>query len=99
LISAQKRDTRAILLKTTLVHVSYIQNTQIRGETISKVFRKVDTFWTYQWDLTSLQKSSQEELIDYKTRRQEKMRATRGMQNNSGAFMRRRSMAIENNEL
>jgi hypothetical protein len=32
-ISAQKQDTRAILLKTALVHVSCIQNTQIRGET------------------------------------------------------------------
>src|SRR5215217_4647223 len=47
-ISAQKRDTRAILLKTTLVRVSCIQNTQIRGKTIAKVFGKVDTFWTYQ---------------------------------------------------
>jgi hypothetical protein len=47
-ISAQKRDTRAILLKTALVHVSYIQNTQIRGKTTVKGFGKVDTFWTYQ---------------------------------------------------
>jgi hypothetical protein len=47
-ISAQKRDTRAILLKTTLVYVSCIQNTQIRGEITAKVFGKVDTFWTYQ---------------------------------------------------
>ena len=47
-ISAQKRDTRAILLKTALVRVSCIQNTQIRGKTIAKVFGKVDTFWTYQ---------------------------------------------------
>jgi hypothetical protein len=47
-ISAQKRDTRAILLKTALVHVRCIQKTQIRGETIAKVFGKVDTFWTYQ---------------------------------------------------
>jgi hypothetical protein len=47
-ISAQKRDTRAILLKTALVRVSCIQNTQIRGETLAKVFGKVDTFWTYQ---------------------------------------------------
>jgi hypothetical protein len=47
-ISAQKRDTRAVLLKTVSVHVSCIQNTQIGGETIAKVFRKVDTFWTYQ---------------------------------------------------
>jgi hypothetical protein len=47
-ISAQKRDTRAILLKTVSVRVSCIQNTQIRGETIAKVFGKVDTFWTYQ---------------------------------------------------
>jgi hypothetical protein len=47
-ISTQKRDTRAILLKTALVHVSCIQNTQIRGETIAEVFGKVDTFWTYQ---------------------------------------------------
>jgi hypothetical protein len=47
-ISAQKRDTRAILLKTSLVRVSCIQNTQIRGETTAKVFGKVDTFWTYQ---------------------------------------------------
>src|SRR5215212_7024087 len=46
-ISAQKRDTRAVLLKTTLVRVSCIQNTQIRGKTIAKVFGKVDTFWTY----------------------------------------------------
>jgi hypothetical protein len=47
-ISAQKRDTRAILLKTVLFRVSCIQNTQIRGETTAKVFEKVDTFWTYQ---------------------------------------------------
>jgi hypothetical protein len=46
-ISVQKRDTRAILLKTALVHVSCIQNTQIRGETTAKVFGKVDTFWMY----------------------------------------------------
>jgi hypothetical protein len=46
--SAQKQDTGAILLKTTLVHVSCIQNTQIRGETIAKVFGKLDMFWTYQ---------------------------------------------------
>jgi hypothetical protein len=38
----------AILLKTALVCVSCIQNTQIRGETTAKVFGKVDTFWTYQ---------------------------------------------------
>jgi hypothetical protein len=47
-ISAQKQDTRAILLKIALVRVSCIQNTQIRGETITKVFGEVDTFWTYQ---------------------------------------------------
>jgi hypothetical protein len=47
-ISAQKQDTRAILLKTALVCVSFIQNTQIRGETTMKVFGKVDMFWTYQ---------------------------------------------------
>jgi hypothetical protein len=47
-ISAQKQDTKAILLKIALVRVSCIQNTQIRGETIAKVFGKVDTFWTYQ---------------------------------------------------
>jgi hypothetical protein len=47
-ISVQKRDTRAILLKTALVRVSCIQNTQIRGKTTTKVFEKVDTFWTYQ---------------------------------------------------
>jgi hypothetical protein len=47
-VSAQKQDTRAILLKTALVHVSCIQYTQIRGETTAKVFEKVDTFWTYQ---------------------------------------------------
>jgi hypothetical protein len=47
-MSAQKQDTKAILLKTTLVRVSCIQNTQIRGETTTKVFGKVDTFWTYQ---------------------------------------------------
>jgi hypothetical protein len=44
----KKWDTRVILLKTALVHVSCIQNTQIRGETTAKVFGKVDTFWTYQ---------------------------------------------------
>jgi hypothetical protein len=43
-----------------LVRVSCIQNTQIRGETIAKVFGKVDMFWTYQYNqmkkvLTSLQ--------------------------------------------
>jgi hypothetical protein len=53
-ISAQKQDTRAILLKTALVRVSCIQNTQIRGETIAKVFRKVDMFWTYQLVAPSL---------------------------------------------
>jgi hypothetical protein len=47
-ISAQKWDTIAILLKTALVYVSCIQNTQIRGEITAKVFGKVDTFWTYQ---------------------------------------------------
>jgi hypothetical protein len=31
------------------VHVSCIQNTQITGETIAKMFGKVDKFWTYQW--------------------------------------------------
>jgi hypothetical protein len=31
-----------------LVRISCIQNTQIRGETIAKVFGKVDTFWMYQ---------------------------------------------------
>jgi hypothetical protein len=48
-ISAQIRDTRAILLKTASVHVSCTQNTHIRGETIAKVFRKVDIFWTFQF--------------------------------------------------
>ena len=48
-ISAQKRDTGTVLLKTALVCVSCIQNTQIRGKTIAKVFGKVDTFWTYHW--------------------------------------------------
>jgi hypothetical protein len=47
-ISVQKQDTGAILLKTALVLVSCIQNTQIRRETTTKVFGKVDTFWTYQ---------------------------------------------------
>jgi hypothetical protein len=47
-ISAKKQDTRAILLKTVLVRVSCIQNIQIRGEIIAKVFGKVDTFLTYQ---------------------------------------------------
>ena len=46
--SAQKEDTRAILLKTALVHVSCIQIIQVRGKTTAKVFGKVDTFWTYQ---------------------------------------------------
>jgi hypothetical protein len=46
-IFAQKRDTGPILLKTMLVHVSCIRNTQIRGEIIVKGFEKVDTFWTY----------------------------------------------------
>jgi hypothetical protein len=53
-IFAQKQDTRAILLKTALVRVSYIQNIQIRGETTAKVFGKVDTFWTYQWAVTEI---------------------------------------------
>jgi hypothetical protein len=44
----KKQDTRAILLKTALVRVSCIQNTQIRGKTIAKGFGKVDTFWMYQ---------------------------------------------------
>jgi hypothetical protein len=47
MISAQKQDTRAILIKIASIRFSCIQNTQIRGETIAKVFRKVDTFWTY----------------------------------------------------
>jgi hypothetical protein len=47
-ISAQKRDTRAILLKTALDRVSCFQNRQIRGKTTAKGFGKVDTFWTYQ---------------------------------------------------
>jgi hypothetical protein len=47
-ISAQKRDTSAILLKIALVRISCIQNTHIRGETIAKIFGKVDTFWMYQ---------------------------------------------------
>jgi hypothetical protein len=34
--------------KTALVRVTCIQNTQIRGKTIEKVFEKLDTFWTYQ---------------------------------------------------
>jgi hypothetical protein len=59
-ISAQKQDTRAILLKTALVHVSCIQNTQIREEAIAKVFGKVDTFWTYQGLLHNLLKSIKE---------------------------------------
>jgi hypothetical protein len=49
-IFAQKQDTRAIMLKIALVHISCIQNTQIRGETTAKMFGKVDTFWTYQHD-------------------------------------------------
>jgi hypothetical protein len=56
-IFAQKPDTRAILLKTVLVHVSCIQNTQIRGETTAKVFGKVDTFWTYQQASASLEEA------------------------------------------
>jgi hypothetical protein len=35
-------------MKTALVHISCIQNTQIRGETTAKVFGKIDTFCTYQ---------------------------------------------------
>ena len=46
--SAQKEDTRAILLKTALVRVSCIQIIQVRDQTTAKVFEKVDTFWTYQ---------------------------------------------------
>jgi hypothetical protein len=38
-------------------------------------------------------------VIDYKTRRQEKMRATHGMKNSSSAFMHRRSTRIENYDL
>jgi hypothetical protein len=44
----KRKDTRTILLKTVLVRVSCIQNTQIRGETTAKVFGKIDTFWTYR---------------------------------------------------
>src|SRR4051794_26081582 len=47
LISAQKQDTMAILLKTALVRISCIQNTQVRGQILTKRFGKVDTFWTY----------------------------------------------------
>ena len=43
----KKRDTKAILLKTTLVRISCIQNTQVGIKTIAKVFGKVDMFWTY----------------------------------------------------
>jgi hypothetical protein len=39
----------AILVKTASVRVSCIQNTQIRGIQIAKVFGKVHTFWTYQY--------------------------------------------------
>jgi hypothetical protein len=63
-ISAQKWDTRAILLKTVSVHVSCIQNTQIRGETIAKVFEKVDTFWTYQWSSINNQQRDLETHIN-----------------------------------
>ena len=38
----------AILLKTMLVGVSSNQIMQIRGKTVAKVFRKVDTIATYQ---------------------------------------------------
>jgi hypothetical protein len=56
-ISAQKRDTRAILLETTFVRVSCSQNTQIRGKTTAKGFRKVDMFWTYQVSIARLPSS------------------------------------------
>jgi hypothetical protein len=39
-ISAQKQDTKAILLKTALVRVSCIQNTQISGKTTTKRVRE-----------------------------------------------------------
>jgi hypothetical protein len=42
-----------LLLKSASVHVSCIQNAQIRGEIIVKVFGKVDMFWTYQYILLS----------------------------------------------
>jgi hypothetical protein len=48
-ISTQKQDTGAIMLKTTLVRVSCIQDTKIRGKTTAKVFGKVDSFWAYQY--------------------------------------------------
>ena len=41
-------------MKTLLVRVSCIQNTQVRIKTIAKVFGKVDTFWTYLWLMISL---------------------------------------------
>jgi hypothetical protein len=63
-ISAQKQDTKAILLKTTLVRISCIQNTQIRGETIAKVFGKVDTFWTYQLQQGYLMSMHASVLVD-----------------------------------
>jgi hypothetical protein len=57
---------------------------------------KLESPWV---GLTSLHKSSQEELIVYKTRRQEKMRATCGMQNSSGVSTCRKSTTTENCEL
>jgi hypothetical protein len=46
--SVSSSGSMGLLLKTASVRVSCIQNTQIRGETIAKVFGKVDMFWTYQ---------------------------------------------------
>jgi hypothetical protein len=64
-ISAQKPDTRAILLKTALVRVSCIQNTQIRGETIAKVFGKVNMFWMYHPRLYIVHQTPTIELVEY----------------------------------
>jgi hypothetical protein len=51
---------------------------------------KLDSPWIGPYIVTEI---IQEELIDYKTRKQGKMKATHGMQNNYGSSTLRRSMA------
>jgi hypothetical protein len=51
--------------KTALVCVSCIQNIQIRGETIAKVFGKVDTFWMFHYRQASKHQPSEVGSFSY----------------------------------
>jgi hypothetical protein len=74
----KKQDTRAIMLKTALVRVSCIQNTQIWGETIAKVFRKVDTFWTYHGAASNSSRFGRSSTTTSATSASSKMRDGKG---------------------